>query len=169
MRQFLTSRRLRQESQSWGLEDGAGKERWLMWVSGRRPLLCLDVWRNGACRAVTILSRVALGAQRAALVRRTMASSASHGPVYTAIVRKVTESLAPEALELHDDSASHAGHAGMKGREAVEVCVCSSALSCLCSFSWDRWLRALVDHEAGTKLRHGFAVTLQAAGRVGKI
>ena len=147
-----------------------------MWVSGRRPLLCLDVWRNGACRAVTILSRVALEAQRAALVRRTMASSASHGPVYTAIVRKVTESLAPEALELHDDSASHTGHAGMKGREAVEVRVCSSALSCLCSFcprtpgaSWDRWLRALVDHEPGTKLRHGIAVTLQAAGRVGKI
>ena len=94
----------------------------LMWVSGGRPLLCLEVWRNGACRVVTVVSRVALGAQRAALVRRTMASSASHGPVYTAIVRKVTESLAPEALELYDDSASHAGHSGMKGREAVEVC-----------------------------------------------
>ena len=82
------------------------------------------------------------------------------------------------ANKLHSqlDPGTWSKAAKVKGREAVEVCVCSSALSCLCSFcprtpgaSWDRWLRALVDHEPGTKLRHGIAVTLQAAGRVGKI
>ena len=43
------------------------------------------------------------------------------GPVHTAIVRAVTEALEPVEVELVDDSASHAGHSGMKGRQAVEV------------------------------------------------
>jgi len=51
---------------------------------------------------------------------RGMASSGA-GPVHTSIVRAVTEALAPVEIELVDDSASHAGHGGMKGREAVEV------------------------------------------------
>jgi hypothetical protein len=51
---------------------------------------------------------------------RGMASSGA-GPVHTSIVRTVTEALAPVEIELVDDSASHAGHGGMKGREAVEV------------------------------------------------
>lgn len=36
------------------------------------------------------------------------------GPVYTSIVKAVTDNLAPTEVELIDDSASHAGHAGMK-------------------------------------------------------
>mmetsp|Transcript_1164 Transcript_1164/g.2861 ORF Transcript_1164/g.2861 Transcript_1164/m.2861 type:complete len:130 (+) Transcript_1164:57-446(+) len=53
---------------------------------------------------------------------RFMASDASdgRGPVYTSIVKAVTDNLAPTEVELIDDSASHAGHAGMKGKEARE-------------------------------------------------
>ena len=50
-----------------------------------------------------------------------MSSNPAGGPVYKAIVQAVTQALEPAELELVDDSASHAGHSGMKGREAVEV------------------------------------------------
>ena len=53
-----------------------------------------------------------------------MSTDATQGPVFTAIVQKVTDALAPVDLELEDDSASHAGHRGMAGRKAVEVSSC---------------------------------------------
>jgi stress-induced morphogen len=40
--------------------------------------------------------------------------------VYKAIVSKLQEGLQPTEIELIDDSASHRGHAGMKGKDAIE-------------------------------------------------
>ena len=42
------------------------------------------------------------------------------GPVYKAIIGKLQEALNPTEIELIDDSASHRGHAGMKGKDAIE-------------------------------------------------
>ena len=71
---------------------------------------------GAAQRSVLALARSVQGG----LSGRGMASGAA-GPVHTAIVRAVTEALEPVEVELVDDSASHAGHSGMKGRQAVEV------------------------------------------------
>eukprot|EP00802_Teleaulax_amphioxeia_P019393 Tamp_19624.p2 GENE.Tamp_19624~~Tamp_19624.p2 ORF type:complete len:132 (+),score=34.13 Tamp_19624:585-980(+) len=70
---------------------------------------------GAAQRSVLALARSVQGG----LSGRGMASGAA-GPVHTAIVRAVTEALEPVEVELVDDSASHAGHSGMKGRQAVE-------------------------------------------------
>ena len=56
--------------------------------------------------------------------------------MYTSIVEAVTTALEPAELELVDDSASHAGHSGMKGKEAVEVCFCAA----LCVQSQQFWM-----------------------------
>lgn len=92
--------------------------------------------RFGAVRNVLALGRSVQGvaasavgpalrrhAERACPRGHSMASSGA-GPVHTSIVRAVTEALAPVEIELIDDSASHAGHGGMKGREAIEVGYC---------------------------------------------
>ena len=42
-------------------------------------------------------------------------------PVYDAIVRKVSEALAPERLVLENDSAAHSGHAGVNGLRGEET------------------------------------------------
>ena len=42
-------------------------------------------------------------------------------PVYSAMVAKLTAALRPAALEVADDSASHAGHGGGKGLRATET------------------------------------------------
>ncbi len=42
-------------------------------------------------------------------------------PVYSAMVAKLTAALQPALLEIHDDSASHAGHGGGKGLRAGET------------------------------------------------
>jgi BolA protein len=39
-------------------------------------------------------------------------SLTSTGPVAAEITRRLTEALAPEILELHDDSEQHRGHGG---------------------------------------------------------
>lgn len=49
-----------------------------------------------------------------------MGAMRAGGPVYKSIVGKLQAELQPTEIELIDDSASHSGHAGMKGKEAVE-------------------------------------------------
>lgn len=39
-----------------------------------------------------------------------MAMSASRGPYYNRIVRKLTDALSPSSIVLRDESAKHAGH-----------------------------------------------------------
>ena len=90
-----------------------------MWgAPARRTLLGLARSLRGETAAVAVRTSALVR------VRREMSSSSvARGPVYTSIVEAVTTALEPAELELVDDSASHAGHSGMKGREAVEVCV----------------------------------------------
>lgn len=88
------------------------------------------------------------------------------GPVYTSIVKAVTENLSPTEVELIDDSASHAGHAGMKvvppeTWKALEL-ECSHRLQlwlpdarcCVRGGGWgDRSLTILTDVCAGRVVR----------------
>jgi stress-induced morphogen len=48
------------------------------------------------------------------------ASGSQRGPVYNSIIQALEEGLRPTKISLIDDSAKHAGHAGMRGKAAVE-------------------------------------------------
>jgi stress-induced morphogen len=71
------------------------------------------------------------GAAAAAAITTPPAGSST--PVQDSIRRKLTEALAPVRLEVHDDSAQHAGHAGSRmqagysGETHFRVDVASSA------------------------------------------
>ena len=43
------------------------------------------------------------------------------GPIYSIIEKKLKNALSPTLLEILDDSASHAGHAAMKGLAPSET------------------------------------------------
>ena len=50
-----------------------------------------------------------------------MVESATNGPMYTKIQEKITQELDPVHLQIEDESYKHAGHAGMKGKTAIET------------------------------------------------
>jgi len=89
------------------------KQRREKWMRSALSLLGLAGRTNST--SIRTAAAVAVRATR----HREMSTG---GPVHTAIVNAVRGALDPAELELVDDSASHAGHSGMKGREAVEVC-----------------------------------------------
>ncbi|ORZ37858.1 bola-like protein-domain-containing protein [Catenaria anguillulae PL171] len=51
----------------------------------------------------------------------SLAMSTTAGPITTAIRDKISAACAPTHLEILDDSSKHAGHAAMKGLNAVET------------------------------------------------
>lgn len=88
------------------------------------------MWSASTARRTLLgLARAVQGKASASVVRAAGCAGFSHrrgmasdtGPVYEAIVNNVTHALQPVELELIDDSAAHAKHAGMKDRRAVEV------------------------------------------------
>jgi len=76
------------------------------------------------------------------------------GPIATIIRKKLTDGLSPEALEIVDDSARHAGHhheGGMDGRPGGEshfnLTVVASAFDGQSRVERQRTINALLRHE----------------------
>lgn len=87
------------------------------------------------------------------------------GPVETEIHRRLTASLAPEALRVSNDSASHHGHAGDdgSGESHFSVDVVSAAFTGKNRVARQR----MVNHALGELLResiHALAIKARAPG-----
>ncbi len=80
----------------------------------------------------------------------------------------LTEAFAPSAIEVHDDSASHAGHSGAApgGETHMQVRMVSGAFAGQSRVARSRAVHALLDAEFRTGL-HALSLVLRAPGEPG--
>lgn len=80
------------------------------------------------------------------------------------IHEKLQEALTPERLEVLDESAKHAGHAGAspEGETHYRVRIAASALAGLSRVESHRTINSLLQHEFDTGL-HALAIEIRAA------
>ncbi|GAB4182992.1 MAG: BolA family transcriptional regulator [Thalassobaculales bacterium] len=87
------------------------------------------------------------------------------GPVSQAIAAKLTAALAPQRLEVEDDSARHAGHAGHRpgGETHFNVSIVSARFAGLSRLERQRLVhRILADELAGPV--HALSIRARAPG-----
>jgi BolA protein len=86
--------------------------------------------------------------------------------IYAARIReKLVTALAPSALEIHDDSAKHAGHAGARpgGETHFRVRVVSAEFAGLSRIERQRKVYALLAEELAERV-HALALETKAPG-----
>ncbi len=85
--------------------------------------------------------------------------------VATSIRRKLTEALAPERLEIEDESHRHAGHAGARaqGESHFRVTVVSARFAGLSRVARQRLVYAALAEDLRTDI-HALALTTLAPG-----
>ena len=93
-------------------------------------------------------------------------------PIANGIRKKVTEDLKPEHLKIHDDSASHRGHAGVAGSQIAEthfkVEVVSSAFEGVSKLQRQRRVQDLLKDEFAAGL-HALELTCRTPTEHAKV